>query len=112
MDASPSPRAGTPWSRRLTTVSSASSLYRHVPAAHFDAASRRVVVDVRQGERFAPYRFPLAIDVTDDAGGVHRVRVEIAAQGATQVTLPVELRAPPRALVFDPDVELLAEFLR
>jgi aminopeptidase N len=78
----------------------------------YDAASRRIVLDVEQGARFAPYRFPLAMDVTDAAGAVHRVRVEIAAQRSARVTLPLELSAPPRALAFDPAVELLAEFHR
>jgi hypothetical protein len=41
---------------------------------------------------------------------VHRVRVEIEAAASTHVTLPLELAAAPRALAFDPDVELLAEF--
>jgi aminopeptidase N len=76
----------------------------------YDAVSRRVSLDVEQGGRFAPYRFPLAIDVTDAAGAVHRVRVEIGAQRSARVTLPLELAAPPRALAFDPAIELLAEF--
>jgi aminopeptidase N len=76
----------------------------------FDAASRTVVLVVEQGARFAPYRFPLSIDVTDTNGVVHRVRVEIGADRSTSVSLPLELSAPPRALAFDPAVELLAEF--
>jgi aminopeptidase N len=76
----------------------------------YDAASRRVVLDVQQGTRFAPYRFPLAIDVTDAEGKVHRVRVDIAAEHNVSVPLPLEFAAAPRSLVFDPAVELLAEF--
>ena len=76
----------------------------------YDAASRRVVLDVEQGTRFAPYRFPLSVDVTDATGGVHRVRVDVSAERWSRVTLPLELPAPPRALAFDPAVELLAEF--
>jgi aminopeptidase N len=76
----------------------------------YDPASQRVVLDVEQGSRFAPYRLTLPIDVTDAAGAVHRVRVEIAAQHSTRVTLPIQLAAPPRSLAFDPAVELLAEF--
>ncbi len=77
---------------------------------HFDAVSHLIALDVEQGARFAPYRFPLAIDVTDAGGVVHRVRTEIDAGGSTHVTLPLALGAAPRALTFDPDVELLAEF--
>jgi aminopeptidase N len=76
----------------------------------YDAASRRVILDVEQGPRFAPYRLPLSVDVTDAAGTVHRVRVEISAERSSRVTLPLALAAPPRALAFDPAVELLAEF--
>jgi aminopeptidase N len=75
----------------------------------YDAASRRVTLDVEQGERFAPYRVQLAIEVTDADGRVQRVGVEIPATKTARVTLPVELGAAPRGLVFDPDVELLAE---
>src|ERR1035437_1877465 len=75
----------------------------------YDAAARSVSLEVQQGARFAPYRLPLSVDVTDAAGAVHRVRVEIDAARSTRVTLPLELTAPPRALVFDPAVELLAE---
>lgn len=77
---------------------------------HYDAAARRVVLDVEQGPRFAPYRLTLSTDVTDAAGAVHRVRVDIAAEHSVHVTLPLELSAAPRAVALDPDVELLAEF--
>jgi aminopeptidase N len=76
----------------------------------YDHAARRVVLDVDQDPRVAPYRFPLSIDLTDAAGAVHRVRVEIAAERSAHVTIPLELGAAPRALAFDPAVELLAEF--
>ena len=75
----------------------------------YDAAARRVVLDVEQGSAYAPYRVTLSMDVTDAAGTVHRVRVEIPAEKSVRVTLPLELAAPPRGMTFDPDVELLAE---
>ena len=75
----------------------------------YDAAARRVMLDVEQGSRFPPYLLTLAIDVTDASGAVHRVRVEVAAEHASHLTLPLDLAATPRALAFDPDVELLAE---
>ena len=77
---------------------------------HYDAASKRVVLDVEQGSTYAPYRLALAADVTDAAGAVHRVKVEIAAERSSRVTIPLELAAAPRAIAFDPSVELLAEF--
>ena len=77
---------------------------------HYDAPSRRVMLDVEQGGRFGSYRFPLSIDIVDTNGATHRVRVEIGAERLAHVTLPLELGAAPRALLFDPGVELLAEF--
>ena len=77
---------------------------------HYDAASHRVVLDVEQGTRFAPYRLTLSTDVTDATGTVHRVHVEIPADRTSRVTLPLDLTAAPRAIAFDPDVQLLAEF--
>ncbi len=75
----------------------------------YDAATHRVVLDVEQGARFAPYRLTLSADVTDAAGAVHRVHVEIPAEKSARVTFPLDLAAPPRGITFDPDVELLAE---
>lgn len=75
----------------------------------YDAASHRVTFDVMQGDRFRPYRLPLAIDVTDAGGRSHRVRVDIPATVHTRIQLPLALAAAPRRLVFDPDTELLAE---
>jgi aminopeptidase N len=78
---------------------------------HYDAARRRVVLEVSQTDaRSEPYRFPLTVAVTDAAGAVHRVRVDVPARRATLLDLPLEVAAQPRALAIDPDVELLAEF--
>ena len=78
-------------------------------AWRYDPAQHRVLLDVAQDERFAPYRLPLTIAVTDALGAVHTVRVEIPAQRSATITLPLELSAAPRRMVYDPDVELLAE---
>jgi len=79
-------------------------------AWQYDAATKRVTLDVEQGSKFAPYRTPLTVDVIDAAGTLHRVRVEIAAQRQTRVVLPAEVAAgPPRSVVIDPTVLLLAE---
>jgi aminopeptidase N len=76
----------------------------------YDPATQRADLVVEQGDRFGFYRFPLTIDVTDASGVVHRVKVEVPAQKSTRVVLPLILSAAPRALAFDPAVELLAEF--
>ena len=75
----------------------------------YDSAQRRVVIEVTQDDRFAPYRLPLTVAVTDSDGSVRRVRVDVPAQRASTIALPLEIRAQPRAVTFDPDVELLAE---
>ena len=75
----------------------------------YDATAHRVVLDVEQGSTFAPYRLTLSMNVTDASGTVRRVSVELPAEKSARVTLPLELAAPPRGIVFDPDVELLAE---
>ena len=75
----------------------------------YDATARRVLLDIEQDGRFGFYRFPLTIDITDAAGLVQRVRVDVPAVKSASVTLPVDLAAAPRALSFDPDVELLAD---
>ncbi|MFI5311457.1 MAG: M1 family metallopeptidase [Gemmatimonadales bacterium] len=76
----------------------------------YDPQQRRVVVELTQGERFAPYRFPLDVSVTDADGTTRTVRVDVPAQHSASITLPLELGARPRAVVFDPDVDVLAEF--
>jgi aminopeptidase N len=76
----------------------------------YDPATHRAEVVVEQGDRFGFYRFPLTIDVTDAAGAVHRLKIQVPAQRSTRVVLPLTLDAAPRALAFDPAVELLAEF--
>lgn len=76
----------------------------------YDAARRRVIVDVRQGTRFAPYRFPLTVEVRAAGGGVERATIEVPATAQTRLELPLEVAARPERVVFDPDVELLATF--
>ena len=78
---------------------------------HYDEVRHRVILDVTQDDaRFAPYRVPLTIAITDASGAVRRVDVEVKAQRITTVIMPLELAARPRSLQFDPDVELLAAF--
>jgi aminopeptidase N len=76
----------------------------------YDAGARRVVVTVTQGARFAPYRFPLELQITDAAGRPHTARVDVPATHLTTVTVPLALDAAPRAVAFDPRVRLLATF--
>lgn len=74
----------------------------------WDAATKRVTLDVEQTGRFGAYRLPLAIDVVDTSGARRRVTVEVDATPSQRVVLPGEFALAPSALVCDPDVALLA----
>jgi aminopeptidase N len=76
----------------------------------YDAAARRVRLTVAQGARFAPYRFPLDVEVVDASGRPHRTTVDVPAARETTFELDTPLAAPPRAIRLDPDVKLLAKF--
>jgi aminopeptidase N len=76
----------------------------------YDASARRVILEVRQGNRWPPYRFPLAVAVRDAAGTERRMTVEVEAAREQRITLPVELDRAPAGLLIDPDVQLLATF--
>ncbi len=76
----------------------------------YDARRRRVMVDVRQGTRFAPYRFPLTVEVRTADGRTARATVEVPATAQARLELPLEVAARPERVDFDPDVELLATF--
>ena len=75
----------------------------------YNAATARVTLDVEQGDRFGYFRMPLTLEVTDAGGAPHRVMVDVPAERASRFVLPLELRAAPRAVAVDPDVQLLAE---
>ena len=76
----------------------------------WDAATRRVTLDVEQGARFGAYRMPLTVDVTSADGTHARVTVALDASAAQRIELPGVYAARPAALALDPDVALLATF--
>ncbi|MEP6692064.1 MAG: M1 family metallopeptidase [Gemmatimonadaceae bacterium] len=76
----------------------------------YAAAERRVILEIRQSSRFAPYRLPLVVEVVDAGGVARRVTVQVTATATQRVTLPLDLTAAPRSVTFDPDVDLLAVF--
>lgn len=76
----------------------------------YDASARRVILQVRQGGRWPPYRFPLAVVLRDSSGTERRVTVEVGAEREQRLTLPVALDRAPAALLIDPDAQLLATF--
>lgn len=77
-----------------------------------DPRQRRVVLEIEQGRRFAPYRFPLVVEVRDAAGATHRATVAVEGRRTQRITLPIELDQAPQEVVFDPEVQLLATFTR
>ncbi|MEK6611770.1 MAG: M1 family metallopeptidase [Gemmatimonadota bacterium] len=77
-------------------------------AWHWDSATKRVTLEVEQESRFGAYRLPLTIDVEVAGGGHRRMTVDVDAVRSQRLSLPGEFAAAPRALVFDPDVSLLA----
>ena len=76
----------------------------------YDGSSRRVILEVRQGSRWPPYRFPLTVAVRDAQGTERRVTVEVGAEREQRITLPVALDRAPAEILIDPDVQLLASF--
>jgi aminopeptidase N len=76
----------------------------------FDAATKKIVLDIEQGDTFGFYAFPLALDIVDADGTTHRHIVNVQASAKARFTLPFSLTAAPTRLIVDPDVQLLADF--
>ena len=76
----------------------------------YDGSARRVILQVRQGDRWPPYRFPLTVAVRDASGTVRRMTVEVEASREQRITLPVAIDRAPADLLIDPDAQLLATF--
>ena len=76
----------------------------------YDGSARRVILEVRQGSRWPPYRFPLTVAMHDASGAERRVTVEVGADREQRITLPLTLDQAPAELLIDPDVQLLATF--
>jgi aminopeptidase N len=76
----------------------------------YDASARRVILQVRQGDRWPPYRFPLTVAIRDADGTERRTIVEVEASREQRITLPIALDRAPAELLIDPDADLLATF--
>jgi len=77
----------------------------------YDDVHRSVKVDIKQGSRFSPYRFPLKIETRTSDGHLHTVTIEVPALESVSIQLPSTFNSRPTRLVFDPDVELLANII-
>lgn len=73
----------------------------------YDAAKQRVILDVEQAARFAPYRVKVAVDLVDSAGAVRRTYVTIPAEPHSVVEVPLDATAAPARVVLDADVGVL-----
>ena len=72
-----------------------------------DSSSHQVMLDIAQGSRFGAFRFPLTVEVRGADGAVRRATVVVPAELRARLAVPMPITAP-RALIADPDVELLA----
>ncbi len=73
----------------------------------YDAAKQRVMLNVEQAARFAPYRVKVAVDLVDSTGAVRRTYVTIPAERRPIVEVPLALTAAPARVVLDADVGVL-----
>jgi aminopeptidase N len=74
----------------------------------YNANTRSVTLEVEQGSRFKPYRVPLKVEVQFPNGTSQFIVVDVPAERSYTVLLRKNLDAPPKMLLFDPSVELLA----
>lgn len=72
-----------------------------------DAAKQRVVLDVEQGTRFAPYRVRMAVDLVTADGSVRRAVVMIPAEQRASIEVPISAPQAPVRVAFDADVGVL-----
>jgi aminopeptidase N len=73
----------------------------------YDPSSKQVVVSIRQTQTAEPYRFQMGVGLIQTAGALPKV-VEAHVTGReTSISIPADVA--PEAVIFDPDVTLLAE---
>jgi hypothetical protein len=65
-------------------------------------------ITVAQGERFGAFRAPLTIAAIDSTGAAHRATIVLSTSPNAVGQLRVPVPSEPKAIVLDPDVELLA----
>jgi aminopeptidase N len=75
---------------------------------HYDAATRKIVVTIRQTQAADPFRFPLDVGVVSSAGTAPRVQqVQVTAR---ETTVEIAADGDPASIVLDPNVWLLARW--
>jgi aminopeptidase N len=73
----------------------------------YDAARGGAVLEIAQGERFAPYRLRMSVDVVERGGRSRRVWIDVPATRQAVVPIPLKLAAPPERIVVDAGVTVL-----
>jgi aminopeptidase N len=76
----------------------------------YDPSSHQVSLDVVQGERFGPFRFPLTVGVRQGDGVIRRETITVPAEHQVRLILAGRYASTPQALEADPDIEVLARF--
>jgi aminopeptidase N len=77
-----------------------------------DSSSHQVLIDVAQGNRFGPFRFPLTLEVEDVNGTTRRMTIPIPARPDVLIKVPSSWQTVrPQTLAVDPDVALLARIV-
>jgi aminopeptidase N len=75
---------------------------------HYDATAREATITVAQGGPFGGFRVPLTIAAIDSTGAERRATISLSASPDAVGQLRLPLPSEPKAIVLDPDVELLA----
>ena len=73
----------------------------------YDSTAKTIEVEIRQTQSGAPYRLPMDIGITSEAGG--QIKVEPIELTGAQGRFTIKAAAEPQAVVLDPNTWLLAE---
>ena len=74
----------------------------------YDPREQRVYLQIAQRRRFGNFRLPLVVELVRKNGTTRRATVEVPAQQASRIVVPIDLDAPPARVILDPDADLLA----
>ena len=73
----------------------------------WDASRALLIVQVVQGQRVAPFRLSLSMDVLDAGGATQRLRLTIPATATSSIEVPLPGGSAPTRVVFDADASIM-----
>ncbi|MGB2867943.1 MAG: M1 family metallopeptidase [Bacteroidota bacterium] len=73
----------------------------------YQKESHSILLKVRQSNRFAPYRFPLTLDVCTSSNQNERCTAEIPPSRNGEIKVSLKTISNPSKIVFDPNIQLL-----